>query len=275
MTDARDLYIQLLKSAVAFSLWDEPGVPLDRVYMHSRRHRRLLVKAVARVATTLGLRTYGEPQHSVEDRQQGRIWPSSALTMIGRPRLDNLHRCTETVLREGLAGDFIETGVWRGGAVILLRGILKAHGADDRRVFVADSFRGLPRPEPTKFPADRGDRHHTFDLLAVTADQVRENFRRFGLLDEQVVFLEGWFKDTLPSAPIETLALMRLDGDMYQSTIEALESLYPKLSSGGFCIVDDYALSGCRQAVDDYRTARHIEAPMQTIDWTGVYWRKA
>ena len=109
----------------------------------------------------------------------------------------------------------------------------------------------------------------------MSQETVAEHFRKYGLLDEQVVFLKGWFKDTLPVAPIEKLAVMRLDGDMYASTMDALVSLYPKLQKGGFCIIDDFgAVRGCREAVADYRAQHKIEAPIHEIDWTGRYWRK-
>ena len=112
--------------------------------------------------------------------------------------------------------------------------------------------------------------------LAVSIDEVKANFAKYGLLDGQVRFLKGWFKDTLPAAPIEHLAILRLDGDMYQSTIEALAALYHKVSPGGVIIVDDYgAVPGCRQAVHDFRAAHSIVAPIQDIDGIGVYWLKA
>ena len=88
-------------------------------------------------------------------------------------------------------------------------------------------------------------------------------------------FLKGWFKDTLPDAPIQTLSVIRLDGDMYSSTIEALSALYPRLAPGGFVIVDDYALKGAREAVDRYRADEGIEDPIEEIDWTGVFWRRS
>jgi protein O-GlcNAc transferase len=208
-------------------------------------------------------------------RQYGRDWPRIAHTMIGHLRLRNLRDLAEQVLAEGIPGDFIETGVWRGGACILLRAVLKALGVTDRRVFAADSFAGLPKPDPARFPADEADSHHEFEELAVSLEEVQANFARYGLLDEQVVFLKGWFKDTLPAAPIESLALLRLDGDMYESTIDALRNLYDKVSPGGFVIVDDYGcVAGCRQAVDDFRRDRGIAEPMVDIDGWGVYWRK-
>jgi O-methyltransferase len=137
----------------------------------------------------------------VEKRRQGLDWPEHAETMIGMQRMDNLQFCVTDVLRRGVPGDLIETGVWRGGAVILMRGVLKAYGDAQRRVWVADSFQGLPRPNPQRFPADAGDRHWTFPALAASLDEVRDNFARYGLLDHQVQFLPGWFSDTLPTAP--------------------------------------------------------------------------
>ena len=158
--------------------------------------------------------------------------------------------------------------------MIFARAILKAYGVDDRRVWVADSFEGLPPPNEQDYPADRKDKHHTYDELRISLEQVQANFKAYGLLDDQVRFLKGWFKDTMPSAPIEKLAVLRLDGDMYESTIQVLEPLYDKLSPGGFLIVDDYALPGCRKAVEDFRTARSIAEPIETIDDIGAFWRK-
>jgi hypothetical protein len=139
---------------------------------------------------------------------------------------------------------------------------------------VADSFAGLPPPNPELYPADAGDPHYTFEQLAVSIEEVRANFSSYDLLDVNVHFLKGWFKDTLPSAPIQRLALIRLDGDMYESTIQALDATYWKLSPGGFIIIDDYILSNCRQAVDDFRTRHHIRSHIEEVDGAAVYWQK-
>lgn len=194
--------------------------------------------------------------------------------MIGMRRLDNLQMCVETVLRDGVPGDLIETGVWRGGACIFMRGILKAYGDTDRTVWAADSFDGLPPPDPA-WPADVNDLHHQNRYLAVSAAEVERNFRLYGLLDGQVRLLPGWFKDTLHAAPMNRLAVLRLDGDMYGSTMEALTALYPRLSRGGFVIVDDYFLGPCQQAVHDFRAAHGIVDPIQEIDGRGVFWRRS
>jgi O-methyltransferase len=221
------------------------------------------------------LDTIYDPDHR-ELLTHDRAWPKRAHSMIGSARMDNVRHCVESVLANNVPGDLMETGVWRGGATIFMRAILKAHGDTARRVWVADSFRGLPPPNAEAFPADLGDLHYRRPELAISLGAVQENFRLYDLLDEQVVFLEGWFRDTLPTCNVESLAVLRLDGDMYESTYTALEALYPKLSVGGYLIVDDYgAIENCRRAVHDFREAHGIEEHMERIDWTGVYWRRA
>ncbi len=216
-----------------------------------------------------------EPGVESGDRLEGRDWPATAETMIGRKRLDNLIACLTTVLDDGIPGDVIETGVWRGGSTILMRAALAAWEDQNRSVWVADSFMGLPPPDPASYPADSGVDLSGIEALAVSRAEVASNFDRYGLLDDRVRFLEGWFADTLRAAPITDLALIRLDGDLYQSTWEAFDALYPKLSPGGILIVDDYgAFEPCRRAVHDYREQHGIHEEIMAIDWTGVWWRR-
>jgi O-methyltransferase/8-demethyl-8-(2,3-dimethoxy-alpha-L-rhamnosyl)tetracenomycin-C 4'-O-methyltransferase len=207
-------------------------------------------------------------------RELGRDWPAQAHSMIGNARMTNLRGIAEFVLENHVPGDFIETGVWRGGACILMRAILKAYGDTGRRVWVADSFCGLPAPKPG-LAGDSGDQHHTFSELIVSSKQVRSNFASYDLLDDQVQFLEGWFSETLRTAPIEQLAILRLDGDMYESTMDALGALFDKVVPGGFVIVDDFgAVAGCRQAILEFRASRGITDVMHDIDGFGSFWRK-
>lgn len=216
---------------------------------------------------------FSEGRYDQEKRAFGMDWPSKAQTMIGGERMKNLRFVCETVLKEQIPGDLIETGVWRGGACIFMRGILAAYGDTTRRVFVADSFQGLPKPNADKFSADQGDKHHTFTELMVPRSEVENNFKKYDLIDDNVLFLEGWFKDTLPRAPIDKLAVLRLDGDMYESTIQALDALYHKVSVGGFIIIDDYGLSPCAKAVTDFRDKHGIRTTINRIDHYGVWWR--
>lgn len=210
----------------------------------------------------------------------GGTWPSVAHTMIGIPRLNNLQLCVENVLANNIPGDLIETGVWRGGSTIFMRAILKAYGVTNRLVWVADSFEGLPAPNITQYPEDAGHKlqFHLYEDFAVPLEEVQSNFKRYGLLDNQVRFLKGWFRDTLPSAPIERLAVLRLDGDLYESTMDALVNLYPKLSMGGYVIIDDYGkIEACRKAVHDYREQHEITEKIFQTDrtkWTAAYWQR-
>jgi O-methyltransferase len=211
---------------------------------------------------------------SPEYRDEGLDWPSTALTMVGRRRLRNFRALIERTIDEGVRGDILEAGVWRGGASILARAVLAAHGVTDRRIIVADSFEGLPPPSD-QFPADAGATFHTHADLAVSLEEVRANFDRFGLLDDQVVFLKGWFRDTMPLVDADALAVLRLDGDMYESTIVPLVHLYDRLSPGGWVIVDDYRLiTPCQEAVRDFFEDRRIDPQLHDIDRVGVFFRK-
>jgi O-methyltransferase len=246
MSDTQKLYLDLMKRVLTNLIYEDPNVG-----------------------------PWQPPGFDARLRRNGEDWPRDAHTMIGLKRLDNLQHCVEDVLAREVPGDLIETGVWRGGASIFMRALLKAHGVTDRSVWVADSFEGLPAPNPEMYPQDAGDRHHEYEFLAVSLERVEANFERYGLLDNHVRFLKGWFRDTLPDAPIERLAVLRLDGDMYESTRDALVSLYPKLSVGGYVIVDDYkVVPGCRQAVEEYRTSNAITDEIHEIDWAGVYWQR-
>jgi hypothetical protein len=257
-------YIDLLKNVLTASIYEESSWSSTAL---ARSGPRLwLHKLLSRWSLLLVRRRAFDAQA----RQEGRDWPMFGYTMAGHERLNNVQRCVETVLRENIAGDLIETGAWRGGMTIFMRALLQAHGDTQRRVWVADSFEGLPSP------ANAGDGWDYSDVgyLKVSLEQVKNNFKRFGLLDDQVQFLKGWFCDTLPTAPIQSLAVLRLDGDMYSSTHDALVNLYPRVSPGGFVIVDDYfSWPACRRAVDEYRTEHGLHEPVQTIDWTGAFWR--
>lgn len=206
-------------------------------------------------------------------RELGKDWPSIGYSMVGLKRLDNLQFCIETALNEGVPGDLLEAGVWRGGSCILARAILKLRGVRDRNVWLADSFEGMP------VPLLEADQNHDFSdvsVLAVSQGEVEAAFERFGLLDNQVKFLKGWFKDTLPNAPVSKLAVLRMDGDLYESSMDILNSLYHKVSAGGFVIVDDYYdWAPCREAIHDFRDRVGIKDEIQRIDSNGAFWRKS
>jgi O-methyltransferase len=205
---------------------------------------------------------------------EGLGWPFHAATMIGKKRLDHLHYCLYRLQKENIPGDVFEAGVWRGGATIFMRGFLKAYNNTQRKVWVADSFAGLP-PQNPKHPADHGSLFHTYTVLKVSLEQVKSHFEQYQLLDAQVHFVPGYFEVTFPQLETGPLALLRLDGDMYASTFETLTHLYPRVSSGGFIIIDDWGdVSACQQAVNDYCQQHHLQPDIKQVNAACVYWRK-
>lgn len=273
LDDIRVAYVDLLEKALTYALWNEP--PRLLAELPRSRLRYLPLKIIDLLVAITGWRLAKPYRAGEQKRLEGKIWPLQAQTMIGSYRLANVRMAVETIIADDIGGDIIETGVWRGGTCIYMRGILKAYGDTTRTVLVADSFAGLPKPDAAKYPADAGDKHFKYTNLAISRQTVEENFRKYDLLDDQVKFVEGFFEDTLHLLPNQAYSIIRLDGDMYSSTIQALEVLYPKLSKGGFCIIDDYGLEGCKKAVDDYRAKHGITDEMTKVDWTGLYWRKS
>lgn len=272
MPTASDLYLDLMKrclTRLVFAEEDYVEVVLDRPGW-----QRAPAKVAAAVLDKAKVRLIHAQPPSTADRLVGRDWPQHGETMIGLARLENLQHCVEDVLANDVPGDLIETGVWRGGAAIFMRAILAAHDDPTRQVWLADSFRGLPPPDAVTYPADEGLDFSGSQTLAVGIEEVRANFERYDLLDDRVRFIEGWFADTLPSAPVEQLAVLRLDGDLYGSTIEALRPLYPKLSVGGYVIVDDYHIDACRKAIHDYRDEHGITDEIISIDRNSAYWQR-
>ncbi|WP_432826428.1 TylF/MycF/NovP-related O-methyltransferase [Dactylosporangium sp. CA-092794] len=269
--DPRRLYCDLLRNTLTRYAFGETYTPYRP---RPRSWRAGVYRQVHRLLRRRGLELVHRYVFSAQARAEGQDWPPEAETMVGLRRLDNLRECITDVIGRGVPGDLIETGVWRGGSVIFMRGVLQAYGDTDRTVWVADSFRGLPRPHPDR-TTDVEDALWREPFLAVPLSRVEQNFRRYGLLDDRVRFAPGWFEDTLPTLPVERLAVLRLDGDLYDSTMVALRSLYPKLSVGGYVIVDDYhAVRGCKQAVDDFRAEHAITDELRPVDWTCRYWQR-
>jgi O-methyltransferase len=210
----------------------------------------------------------------IYERLEGLDWPERAHTMIGLKRLNNLHESLDYIRNNKIEGDFIETGVWRGGASIFIKYYNDLYKMN-RKVFVADSFEGLPIPDLNKYPQDINDTHYQIEILKVSLEDVMSNFKLYGILDDNVIFLKGWFGDTLKdNNEIGNLSLLRFDGDMYGSTIDVLENLYSKLNKKGVLIIDDYCLPNCVKAVTDFRTKYDITDEFTVIDQCGIFWYK-
>ncbi len=261
---AEQAYLELLRHALTGALYDESAW---REVTPVLAWRRWLIGLLA----SGGFKLVRARAYDPRARERGHDHPGIGYTMVGLKRLENIEALLRIVHNERVAGDFLEAGVWRGGASIYAKAVLRVLG-DDRRVWLADSFEGLPKPTLAQ---DAGRDLSSAPHLKVGAARVRAAFERFGLWDDQVKILEGWFSDTLPNAPVESLAVLRLDGDPYQSTMDILNPLYDKVVPGGFLIVDDYlSWEPCRRAIHDFFVSRKIAFEPTRIDDDGVYWRK-
>jgi hypothetical protein len=272
--ESPDLYLDLLKRCLTAEIYDESAWRIENGYRSRRGPIQRLRQFVLQMMARRGYLLVKPKRFNARSRDEGTDWPFFGYSMVGMQRMHNIEACMRTVISEQIPGDFIETGVWRGGSTIFMRAVLERFGVKDRTVWVADSFEGLPKPTNAQDCTDPRFDLSGCEYLKVSREQVQANFARFGLLDDQVQFLKGWFKDTLPTAPIKQLAVLRLDGDMYESTMDALKALFHKVSPGGFVIVDDYsAWPGCRAAVDEFRALHKLGGEVRAVDNTGVFWR--
>jgi len=210
------------------------------------------------------------------------------LSHLSQGGMDNIFYCIKRVLKNNIPGDFVEAGVWRGGSCIFARMVFDEYAAKDRNIWACDSFEGFPE-DTIDF-----DKYKLLDfykdIYGVTSprelnivvpppslDEVREHFQSFNILDDRIKFIKGWFSDTMPNLAVDKVAILRLDGDMYQSTMDVLTNVYKKVSKGGYVIVDDYGaiFQGCVDAIHEFRENNNILDPLTKIgiDGDGVYWR--
>jgi O-methyltransferase len=273
----RRRYLDLMKRALVNLVYAEDAVRLDTLRSNGLGDDRLAEQRLLRDVRYERPDAYAEVVATKREGGLDRFWGARlAHTMIGLDGLDNLERCAHRVFADRVPGDFLEAGVCHGGASIFLRALQVAYGEDERQTWVADSFAGVPPPTHAV------DLEHELDLseervpwMAAGIDAVRDNFDTYDLLSDRVRFLPGLFADTLPHAPVDRLAILRIDGDLYASTRDALGALYDRVSNGGYVIVDDYGcLEPCRLAVDEFIAERGLDVEINQIDWTRVCWRK-
>jgi cephalosporin hydroxylase len=193
-----------------------------------------------------------------------------ALTTMGRAQLDRLGEAAAVVLAAGVPGDFAEVGVGGGGGGILLRATLEACEVADRRVWMADPFRGTA---PTEGVAEHGKLPPELRRLSSDVNLVRDGFARFGLLDDRVRFLQGPPTSTLADAPIGRLALLRLGEGVGTEAAAVLEMLHGRLSPDAHVIVSGTSDPEIETAVADARERLGITAPIERVDWNSITWR--
>ena len=250
---AQEFYLEMLKSSVTATVFNE-----------------------AEKSTIMGRSNQGTKQFDLETRREGGDWAYFGDTMVGWNRLDNIWKLLKQVVEDDISGDYIETGVWRGGASVFARAVMNMYGQHHRRSFVCDSFEGLP---PGDRNLDKGDKNwddmHWY--LAIPEELAAGNFQKYGLLDHNVIFAKGFFNETMPEIKkrAEQFSIMRLDGDMYESTVDVLYNLYDKLQVGGYVIMDDWKGFPSKTACEDFFRVHEIKPEIIPIGnlWS-VYWKK-
>lgn len=259
-------YLDLLKQVITGSLFVESS------WLPIVQPKSSLKAAVIRFLGRRNFIMLKVTPFNTAKREGGEDWPLIGYSMAGHKRIDNVRDLIASVVDENVEGDFVECGVWRGGSSMYAKAALNLLGSD-KHVWLCDSFEGMPvQKDVDKVdPALAGH-----PILIADLPSVKGNFERFGLLDDKVHFVKGWFSESLPTAPIEKISILRLDGDYYSSTMDALQALYDKVSPGGYVIVDDYnAFAGCKAAIHDFFAEKGINPELVTIDRIAVYWRVA
>ena len=211
------------------------------------------------------------------------IWnkvKSSTMTYIERGYA--LYKSVEYLCRNSIPGEFVECGVWRGGSCMLMAMALQSFGDLDRKIRLYDTFYGMTaptkedviawnkRPVQEKWDEDVRGGKDNFGSWAVGVEEVRNNMASTGYPLSNVTFVEGDICLTLENSVPESIALLRLDTDWYESTDRELKVLYPKLVEKGVLVVDDYGhFEGARKAVDEYFSDREKFPLLHRADYTG------
>jgi len=273
----RRKYLGLLKSSLINEIYADNDLRIIYLLECLQKRQKYTYEKLHSITDALS----DEYQEIQEVKETGRLYNRDikmagfSHSMIGMKRMSSLISCLDVVRKNGISGELIECGVWRGGASIMMAAYNEMYKLN-KKIFVADSFQGLPK-STYKQDLKMDLSSDKYPELAVSLDEVKKNFRIYNLLNENIIFLEGWFKDTLSKLDGELeISFLRLDGDLYESTMNILDSLYDKVVPGGIIFVDDFSIKNCREAVYDFLEKRNLKQPdIKKVDWTGIYWIKA
>ena len=274
---AADRYLDLLARALIDEIYLENELRIDHLARCVENRRPLderKVRDPVRYMRDEYRRLLAERQTGKVGSTDGRFPSYFPYTTMGRTRLDHLRHSLEEVRSEAVPGDLVECGTGRGGGAIFMRGFLDVHGVDDVRVFVVDRFHastnGSSEASGSLPGGGRG-----FPNLHADLNAIRDGFERFGLFDDRVRFLQGAYGDTLPDAPIEKIALLRIGGGVGDAEIGGiLDTLYDRIAIGGRVIVDDYDNPESARAIDAFRARRGVDDLLERTSWAGVTWCK-
>lgn len=201
-------------------------------------------------------------------------------TMTTVERMHALYQSIEYLIRNNIKGDLVECGTWRGGSAMLMAYALKKFKAEDRKIYIYDTFEGMSQPTAldvdqtgetasSLLESQKEDKENSVWCLA-SMQEVQHNMFTTGYRKENIVFVKGKVEETIPGTTPDKISLLRLDTDWYESTSHELRHLYPLLSEHGVLIIDDYGhWQGARRAVDEFFAQNGMSPLLHRIDYTG------
>jgi O-methyltransferase len=205
-------------------------------------------------------------------------WSGFGMTMVGEGRLLSMRDLLKDIFYNKIEGAVAEMGVWRGGMSIYIRAVMRAYGEEARLLFVCDSFIGLP---PSSYTDDMHMKWDEVPYLEVSDDIVKHNFVMMGIHDPNIIFAKGFFSSTMKAIADKypgKFAILRLDGDMYESSADVLYHLYSRLSIGGYAVIDDWLHDGfsfpSKVACEHFLQVHGLSPEIIAIDSGAVYWKK-
>ncbi len=230
-----------------------------------------------RLASYLGYAHKTNPREDFSRETLSEIAAVEPFTMTSPERIVSLIGAVEYIERVSIPGDIVECGVWRGGSMMAVaHALLRLQKI--RRLYLFDTFEGMPPPTnaDTNFRGDKASEllkksdHAAWIWAEAQIDEVRRNMEQTGYPQDKVTYVKGKVEDTIPAQAPAQIALLRLDTDWYESTKHELIHLYPRLSTGGVLIIDDYGhWQGARRAVDEYIEENKLRLLLCRVDYTG------
>lgn len=245
--------------------------------------KRLRLKSTVQwVANRLGytigkIRDRDNVPYDMDEEFRGIYVRTRPYTMTGVSNMYALYAAVRYVVRSGVPGDIVECGVWKGGSSMMAALTLLAMGETTRRLWLYDTYAGMAEPSDKDVQAFDGLRAHTRWRGAQQGDvnlwnyspleEVRTNLYATNYPEEKILFVQGRVEDTIPSTAPGSIAVLRLDTDLYESTYHELHHLFPLLSECGVLIIDDYGWwTGSREATDRYFAENNIPILLNRID---------
>jgi hypothetical protein len=224
---------------------------------------------------------------SLLEDQLARIWEMvKPFTMVHESGVRFTAEQAVGLIQRGIKGVYVECGVWRGGcSLAMLLAQRSQWGRVERPVYMLDSFEGLPPITPRDGPLaaqwkNGADPANYLDNCKASLEDLKANVATMGFGPQDCTIVPGWFKDTVPlvadALKSRKIALLRLDGDWYDSTLICLEHLAPLVSEGGVVVLDDYyAWDGCARAVHDYLSRHDLPFRIRSLfNCYGAYFVK-